>query len=195
MFRSEEHGVIGDEIETETKWPPFRRRYFKCIYLNEKVWISIKISLNFVPKGRINNIPALVQIMAWRRLGDKPLSEPMVVSLLTHICAIRHQRVKIHFQAVIVYYDNANPPKQNTAVCRYNAVQYDHVLNKTLQWLRQNINQSLFPQKNIPYLAIKGDLWGVFCENFGENWLRYNSTSLWCFGSEKSNTCSTYTSA
>ena len=36
-----------------------------------------------LPKGPINNIPALVQIMAWRRPGDKPLSEPMMVSLLT----------------------------------------------------------------------------------------------------------------
>ena len=36
----------------------------KCILLNEKVWISINISLKFVPKGPINNIPALVQIMA-----------------------------------------------------------------------------------------------------------------------------------
>ena len=34
----------------------------------------------FVPEGRINNTQALVQIMAWRRLGDKPLSEPMMVS-------------------------------------------------------------------------------------------------------------------
>ena len=40
---------------------------FKCIFLNENVWISIKISLKFVPKGPINNIPVLVQIMAWRR--------------------------------------------------------------------------------------------------------------------------------
>ena len=52
---------------------------FKCIFLNENVWIPIKISLKFVPKGQINKIPALVQIMAWRRPGDKPLSEPMVV--------------------------------------------------------------------------------------------------------------------
>ena len=52
---------------------------FKCIFLNENIWISIQISLKFVPKGPINNIPALVQIMAWRRLGDKPLSEPMIV--------------------------------------------------------------------------------------------------------------------
>ena len=52
---------------------------FKCIFLNENAWISLKISLKFVPKVRINNIPALVQIMAWRLPGDKPLSEPMVV--------------------------------------------------------------------------------------------------------------------
>ena len=36
----------------------------KCISLNENVWISIKISLKFVPKGPLNNIPALFQIMA-----------------------------------------------------------------------------------------------------------------------------------
>ena len=49
-----------------------------CIFLNENVWILLKISLKFVPKGPINNIPALLQIMAWRRPGDKPLSEPML---------------------------------------------------------------------------------------------------------------------
>ena len=67
---------------------------FKCNFLNENVRISIEISLKFVPKGPINNIPALVQIMAWRRSGDKPLSEPMMVSLLTHICVSRRQWVK-----------------------------------------------------------------------------------------------------
>ena len=39
---------------------------FKCIFLYENVLISIKISLKFVPKGPINNIPALVQMMACR---------------------------------------------------------------------------------------------------------------------------------
>ena len=67
---------------------------FKCIALNENVWIALKISLEFVPKVRINNNPALVQIMAWRRPGDKPLSQPMMVSLLTHICVTRPQWVK-----------------------------------------------------------------------------------------------------
>ena len=50
---------------------------FICIFLKENDWIVIEISLKFVPKGPINNIPALVQIMAWRRPGNKPLSEPM----------------------------------------------------------------------------------------------------------------------
>ena len=45
---------------------------FKHIFFNENVWISTAISLKFVPKGPINNISALVQIMAWRRSGDKP---------------------------------------------------------------------------------------------------------------------------
>ena len=66
---------------------------FKGIFLNENVWIPIKFSLKFVPTGPIHNIPALIQIMAWRRPGDKPLSEPMVVSLLTHICVSRPQWV------------------------------------------------------------------------------------------------------
>ena len=68
---------------------------FKWIFLNENVWISITISLKFVPKGPINNIPALVQIMAWRRPGDKPLSEPMMVRFPTHICVTRPQWVKV----------------------------------------------------------------------------------------------------
>ena len=63
--------------------PRQNRRHFadddlKCNFLNENVWIPIKISLKFVPKSQINNISALVQIMAWRRTGDKPLSEPMM---------------------------------------------------------------------------------------------------------------------
>ena len=72
----------------------FTDNIFKRIFFNENVWISIKISLKFVPKGPINNIPALVQIMAWRRSGDKPLSEAMMVSLTTHICITRPQWVK-----------------------------------------------------------------------------------------------------
>ena len=74
---------------------------FKCIFCNKIDWISIKISLKFVPKGPNNNIPALVQIMAWRRSGDKPLSEPMMVSLQMHICITRPQWVKLRFFQIL----------------------------------------------------------------------------------------------
>ena len=83
----------------------FADAIFKCIFLNENVWIPIKISLKFVPKGPFNDIPALVQIMAWRRPGDKPLSEPMLVSLPTHICVTRPQWV------------NSSPPGQYGPRC------------------------------------------------------------------------------
>ena len=33
--------------------------------------------------------------------------------------------------------------------------------------------------KYIPDLALTGELWGVFCENFGENWPRHNGTALY----------------
>ena len=72
----------------------FPNDIFKRIFLNEEVKILFRISMTFVPRCPINNIPALIQIMAWRRIGDKPLSEPMTVSLLTHICVTRPERVK-----------------------------------------------------------------------------------------------------
>ena len=51
--------------------------------------------LKFVAKGPIDNNPALVKIMAWRRPGDKPLSEPMMVIFLTYICITRPQWIEL----------------------------------------------------------------------------------------------------
>ena len=76
---------------------------FKRIFLNENIWIPIKISLKFVPKVSINNIPALVQIMAWRCPGDKPLSEPLMVNLPTHICVTRPQWVNTNYPERKIY--------------------------------------------------------------------------------------------
>ena len=61
------------------------------VFFNENTRMSIEISLKFIHKGSINSIPALVQIMAWCRLGDRPLSEPMLVCSPTHICDFRPQ--------------------------------------------------------------------------------------------------------
>ena len=75
---------------------------FKRIFFNENVWISNKISLKFVPNGTINNIAALVQIMAWRRPGANPLSEPVMVSLPTRICVARPQWVNIFWSTYAI---------------------------------------------------------------------------------------------
>ena len=49
------------------------------IFLNENDRIPIQISLKFVPMSPIDNKSALVRGMAWRRTGDKPLPEPMMI--------------------------------------------------------------------------------------------------------------------
>ena len=76
---------FGASKLTHWDWDKMKN-IFKRTFFNENVWISIKISLKFVPKGPINNIPALVQIMAWGCSGGKLLSKPMMVGVPTHIC-------------------------------------------------------------------------------------------------------------
>ena len=57
-------------------------------------WSRLVIFISkFVPKGQINNCPAMFRIMAWRRPDNKPLSEPMMFNLLTHICITLPQLV------------------------------------------------------------------------------------------------------
>ena len=90
---------------------------FKCIS-NENVWFSIKISLKFVPKGPITNIPALVHIKARRRAGNKLSSESAMVRLLVQICVTRPD-----WKIVLVEKRNQNvrffnPMKQSDAYMR-----------------------------------------------------------------------------
>ena len=82
----------------------FADNIFKCISLNENAWILHEISLKFAPNVRINNIPALFQIMAWRRPGDKPLPEPMMLILLTHIWTSK----SVQFNLNLLDYSNAS---------------------------------------------------------------------------------------
>ena len=106
----------------------FADNIFKCIFWNENVWISFDISLKFVPKVWINNSPALVQIMAWRRSGDKPVSEPMMVTLLTDICITRPQWVNcipaIEAYASMNQGSFMNAPSQWETTLQCNSVTY-----------------------------------------------------------------------
>ena len=77
----------------------------------------------------INNIPALVQIKAWRRSGDKPFSEPMMVRLLTHISVTRPQRVKMSF----TWQTSA---KNKYSFGRHIVVTSAYALGETAWWLQ-----------------------------------------------------------
>ena len=68
----------GDHTDEHVNGSLFPDDIFRCIFMNEKFCILVRISLKFVPKCPIDNNPALVQIMAWRQIGNKPLSEPML---------------------------------------------------------------------------------------------------------------------
>ena len=92
-FRYKDRFLLVNILRPRQNVRQFSDDIFKCIFLNENVSISIKISLKFVSNGPISNIPALIQKMAWRRPYDKPISELMLVSLLTHKCVIRPQWV------------------------------------------------------------------------------------------------------
>ena len=69
-------------------WLPFHRLQIKMHFSWMKMF---KFRIFF--KGLINNIPALILIMAWCRSGDRPLCEPMMVILPTHKCVSRPQWV------------------------------------------------------------------------------------------------------
>ena len=69
---------------------------FKCIFLNEIYEFRLRFHRNlFLWFELILFQHWFTEILAWRRPADKPLSEPMMVNLLTHICVIRPQWIKL----------------------------------------------------------------------------------------------------
>ena len=87
-------------LHTEIQWgrpnvdDVSQTTFSNAFFFNENYCILMKISLKYVRNGPIDNYPTLVQIIAWRRPGEKPLSQPMMDSLLMHICVTRPQWVK-----------------------------------------------------------------------------------------------------
>ena len=86
--------IFPEHIEAEANGGHFADDTFKCIFLNENVRIFVEVQLNLFPNDRLNNTPALFQIMVCRLVGTQPLCEPMMVILLTHICVTRPQWAK-----------------------------------------------------------------------------------------------------
>ena len=54
--------------------------------MNENFGILTKISMKIVHKGAVNIISELVQVIAWRQTGDKPLFETILTNFNDTIC-------------------------------------------------------------------------------------------------------------
>ena len=61
--------ILYNILTTRQNGHRFADDIYKCIFLNGNSWISIKLTLKLVPRGPINIVPVLVQIMAWRQPG------------------------------------------------------------------------------------------------------------------------------
>ena len=75
---------VGDPVNIfgpRQKGRHFPNDTSKCIFVKENFWALNRISLKYVPHGKIGNLKTLVQKMAWRRLGYKPLSKPVMAYL------------------------------------------------------------------------------------------------------------------
>ena len=83
---------------------PFPDDIFKCIFLNENLWISINIPMKFVPKGPIKNIPALFHYLKqwwsfyWRIYASLCLNE------LINCSAFFSWQIRIQFKNRLIYY-------------------------------------------------------------------------------------------
>ena len=61
-----------------------------------------------------------------------------------------------------------------TIECRYNPARCNMIF-----LTEGGYTSEFWPTKDTPYLALAGELWGVFCEDFAENWPRYNDTAMY----------------
>ena len=145
---------------------------FKRVFLNENVCTLIDISLKFVPWGPINNMPALVQIMAWRRPGDKSLSEPMMVKLLTHVSVTRPQWIKNLCRVHLITFDYIDYIESYSI----------HVSNMSPRWMPYYLpDWCMMTSSNGNFFRITGHLCGDFT---GHPWIprtKASDVELWCF--------------
>ena len=115
---------------------PWQKPVTRGIFSNGNIWISIKISLNFVPKGPVNNIPALVQIIAGSRPGDKPLD-----AYMHHLAVMSQARIggtfyQIHWLLANLLLEKSKPESRIFETSRDLAVNNGCVLLCISAWMK-----------------------------------------------------------
>ena len=72
---------IWDVWTSEPNGQHFADDNFKWIIWNGNVWFSSKISVKCVQEGLIDHKAALILVMAWHQIDDKPLPEPVMTKI------------------------------------------------------------------------------------------------------------------
>ena len=98
----------------------FADNIFIFIFLKEIVWISLMISLKFVPKGPIDSNAGLADNMAWRRIGDKPFSEP-VLTRFTDAYMHHLGLTKLQIPEIVLISNNSLKSDMSFCTCAYTA--------------------------------------------------------------------------
>ena len=121
------------------------RRYFQVHFRDKKFCILIKILLKFVPKGPIDNISALVEIMAWRQIGAKILSQPMLTRFtVAYTCSTRGRWVNSSWPSYAMWLQRSGSSQSSTKPLPESMLTYHkgglwHSLDNNLtHWARNN---------------------------------------------------------
>ena len=80
-----DYSLKSNTLSSRQKSRHFVDDIFKCISWRKCINFESNLT-EYFPKGIFDNIPELMQKMAWRLPGDRPLTEPMTVILLMHVC-------------------------------------------------------------------------------------------------------------
>ena len=109
---------------------------------------------------------ALVKIMAWCRPGNRPLSETMLVSLLTHICITQPQWV------------NINPVHKQRS--------HKHLMHRPINMLQDIYFFLIFKvfktqnQDIVNTSTSNGRLWNLQCSCTGDTTVLYQVINISC---------------
>ena len=162
-----------------TKWPPFRRRHFQMHFCEWKVLcILIPISLRFVLKVPIDNKSALVQAMAWHRIGDKPLPEPL--SSQFTVAYMRHRGRWVNYPRMFLptLFSSRTLSRHRRMRCRGYRMSTQPSWGPGLRACRNWGHCHLFGTYRIPFTGhlfirrwckcILGRKWTAMCEAFAQ---------------------------
>ena len=105
----------------------------EIMFLKQNIWFSNKILLQYVPQGVINNKPALIQIIVGCCIGDKLLSESMMICFND---PYMHPYSASMSQCVftLAWYHNDDTQTRKSAIANMQHLKYSDIISMCMLW-------------------------------------------------------------